>query len=223
MTAMLELRAVGKRYRRGSETVHALRGVDFQLAAGEVVALVGPSGSGKTTLLGVVCGWERPDDGEVAWSPSLPAADGAALGWGDLAIVPQALGLIEELTVAENVALPARLDGRRDPAGAAARTAYLLERFGLAHLAGRLPAETSLGEQQRAAVARALLLEPRLIVADEPSAHQDAGWAGVVFAALREAAGAGAACLMATHDPEGLAFADRVAGMADGALGPGPA
>jgi ABC-type lipoprotein export system ATPase subunit len=213
---VVALRAVSKRYRRGSETVHALRDVHLTLSGGEVVALAGPSGSGKTTLLGVVCGWETPDDGELTWSARLPARNGAELGWGELAVVPQALGLIEELTVRENVALPARLGGHP---GATARTGELLERFGLAHLAGRLPGETSLGEQQRAAVARALLLRPALIVADEPSAHQDAGWAGVVFAALREAARAGATCLVATHDPGGLAFADRVVAMADGALG----
>jgi putative ABC transport system ATP-binding protein len=215
MTLLVEAAEVGKTYRRGAERVEALRGVSLSLEPSQVTALVGPSGSGKTTLLAVLCGWERPDEGDLRWAPELGTGGGGAPAWGELAMVPQALGLIEDLTVAENVALPARLAGRRADQ---ARAAELLERFGLEKLARRLPAETSLGEQQRTAVARALLLGPALIVADEPSAHQDAGWARVVFGALADAADEGAACLIATHDPEGLAFADRVLEMEDGRL-----
>jgi ABC-type lipoprotein export system ATPase subunit len=221
---LLEARALAKTYRRGPERVHALRGVDLALYPGELVALVGPSGSGKSSLLGILAGWEPPDTGQLTWSvdPGLPGTAGGggrgAPGWGELATVPQALGLLDDLTVRENVALPVRLRlGRRRATDG--RTEELLGLFGLAELADRPPSETSLGQQQRAAVARALVLTPQLVLADEPSAHQDAAWVHDVFAALRQVVhDRGAACLVATHDPDALAFADRVLHLADGQL-----
>jgi ABC-type lipoprotein export system ATPase subunit len=212
---LLEARGLDKSYRRGAERVHAVAGVDLALFPGELVALVGPSGSGKSSLLGLLAGWEPPDAGELAWAP---AAAGGAPGWSELATVPQALGLLEDLTVRENVALPVRLRlGRRR--ATEGRTEELLGLFGLAELADRSPSETSLGQQQRAAVARALVLTPQLVLADEPSAHQDAAWVHDVFAALRQVVhDRGAACLVATHDPDALQFADRVLHLADGQL-----
>ena len=221
MDPLIEVAGVSKWYRRGAEQVHALREVGFALHPGELVALVGPSGSGKSSLLGVLCGWDRPDEGKLVWSSELGAADGALLGWSELAVVPQALGLVEELSVRENVALPVRLASRsaRRPAGAhPGRAEELLEAFGLAALADRSPGETSLGQQQRAAVARALVLEPRVVLADEPSAHQDSAWVHDVFSQLRGVAQAGAACLVATHDPDALRFADRILSLDDGRL-----
>ena len=222
---LVEAAGVSKRYRRGAEEVHALREVGFALYPGELVALVGPSGSGKSSLLGVLCGWDLPDEGKLVWASELGVADGASLSWSELAVVPQALGLVEELSVRENVALPVRLasrSARRPPpparAARAARADELLEAFGLAELANRSPRETSLGQQQRAAVARALVLEPRLVLADEPSAHQDSGWVHDVFSRLRAVAQAGAACLVATHDPDALKFADRILELDDGRL-----
>lgn len=218
---LVEVDGVSKRYRRGAEEVHALREVGFALYPGELVALVGPSGSGKSSLLGVLCGWDLPDQGKLVWSSGLGAAGGADLTWSELAVVPQALGLIEELSVRENVTLPARLasrSGRGVPCAGAARADELLEAFGLGALADRSPGETSLGQQQRAAVARALVLEPRLVLADEPSAHQDAVWVHDVFWKLRAVAQAGAACLVATHDPDALRFADRILALGDGRL-----
>lgn len=213
---LLEVEGVSKRYRRGAEEVHALRDVGFALYPGELVALVGPSGSGKSSLLGLLCGWDRPDQGKLVWSTAFAAADGAELPWSELSVVPQALGLVEELSVRENVALPVRLAAR--PAGPAARTEELLEAFGLGALADRSPRETSLGQQQRAAVARALVLDPRLVLADEPSAHQDSAWVHDVFSRLRTVAETGAACLVATHDPDALRFADRILSLDDGRL-----
>lgn len=162
----------------------------------------------------MLAGWEPPDAGELSWAA--PAAPGGP-AWSELATVPQALGLLDDLTVRENVALPVRLRlGRRATGG---RTEELLGLFGLAELADRSPSETSLGQQQRAAVARALVLTPQLVLADEPSAHQDAAWVHDVFAALRQVVhDRGAACLVATHDPDALAFADRVLRLADGEL-----
>jgi ABC-type lipoprotein export system ATPase subunit len=219
---LVEVAGVSKRYQRGVEEVHALREVGFALYPGELVALVGPSGSGKSSLLGVLCGWDLPDQGKLAWWSGFGSAAGADLAWSELAVVPQALGLVEELSVRENVALPVRLasrSGRRAPPRAGtARADELLEAFGLGALADRSPRETSLGQQQRAAVARALVLTPRLVLADEPSAHQDSVWVHDVFSQLRTVAQAGAACLVATHDPDALAFADRILALEDGRL-----
>ena len=211
---LLEARGLDKTYRRGAERVHALRGIDLALFPGELVALVGPSGSGKSSLLGVLAGWEPPDAGQLTWA----ASGRGAPGWAELATVPQALGLLDDLAVRENVALPVRLSlGRRR--ATEGRTEELLGLFGLAELADRSPSETSLGQQQRAAVARALVLTPQLVLADEPSAHQDAAWVHDVFAALRQVVhDRGAACLVATHDPDALRFADRVLYLADGEL-----
>ena len=123
---------------------------------------------------------------------------------------------MDELTVRENVEYPARLAGElHDRRGL---IDDLLEVLGLARLQRRFPRETSLGEQQRTAVARAVVLGPTLILADEPTAHQDAGWAAALFRTLAVAAVAGSACLVATHDLDVLATVDRTLHMADGRL-----
>jgi putative ABC transport system ATP-binding protein len=209
-----------KAYRRGPEVVHALDEVDLRLEAGRLVGLMGRSGSGKTTLLTVLAGWETPDAGAVVWEggPERPLAD---LPWSDVAVLPQKFGLMEELTVRENVEYPARLAGRLDEL--ANRVDHLLDALGLAELAGRPPAETSVGQQQRTALARALVLRPRLLLADEPSGHQDAGWAHEVFRILQGAAAEGTCCLVATHNEEIRPYLDVVHTMANGKLDRAPA
>ena len=93
---LLEVEGISKRYRRGAEEVHALREVGFALYPGELVALVGPPGSGTSTLLAVLCGWDLPDQGKLIWSTAFGAADGAEVAWSELAVVPQALALLED-------------------------------------------------------------------------------------------------------------------------------
>ena len=163
---LLRARGLDKSYRRGAETVRALRGVDIDVDSGEIVAVAGVSGSGKTTLLAVLCSWERPDAGSVEHD------DGPVetLPWSSLAVVPQALGLLEDLDVADNIALPAML-AKLARVDRAQRCQQLSERFQIDHLARRFPAQTSLGEQQRCAVARALVLQPALVLADEDTAR----------------------------------------------------
>ena len=205
-----------KRYSRGVETVSALAGVDLQVDAGEFVALVGPSGSGKSTLLALLCGWETADEGELSYLGPLGDRRPDTFGWRDLALVPQALGLVTDLSLADNVLLPARLRGvsaTEEP-----RARELLADFGLDHLADRYPHQASLGEQQRVAVARALLLRPAVLLADEPTAHQDRGHADGLLDAVVEAARSGAAVLIATHDELAWARADRVLSMRDGVV-----
>jgi ABC-type lipoprotein export system ATPase subunit len=223
VTAPLVVEAVGlrKSFRRGPEQICALRGATLTLRTGELLALVGPSGSGKTTLLNLLCGWEPPDAGRLTWAGSGQQTQLGSvaneLTWDQLAIVPQSLGLIEELSVAENVELPLWLAGRLQRSDHA-EVGTLLVRFGLARHADRLPVELSLGERQRAALARAMVLTPRLLLADEPTAHQDADWARVVLDALRWLTRRGSCCLIATHSEEFLTLMDRVLTIRDGEL-----
>jgi ABC-type lipoprotein export system ATPase subunit len=179
-------RGLTKTYRRDAEDVHALREVNLELYGGELVALVGPSGSGKSTLLNVLCGWEQPDHGSLQWTEGVAGRSAADLAWAELALVPQALGLLDDLTLAENILLPAR--------------------------------QASLGEQQRCCAARALLLRPALLLADEPTAHQDAAWTDVLFTEFRDLLRAGSTCLIATHNPQTWGYADRILSMQDGEL-----
>lgn len=212
---LLEVHGVSKSFRRGPEEVHALRDVTFSVGAGEITTLLGPSGSGKSTLLAVLAGWERPDAGAVVWCDGGPPP--AERLWSDLAVLPQTLGLLEELSVRENVELPLRLRGVRG--GGHDRVEGFLRYLGLDHLADRMPSEVSIGEQQRAALARALLLAPRLFLADEPIGHQDESWAKVVLRTIKLAARKGTACLIATHNQEALAIAEVSLSIRDGAVG----
>jgi putative ABC transport system ATP-binding protein len=211
LPTLLQVRDVSKSYRRGDEVVHAVEHATLDVDQGEVMALVGRSGSGKTTLLNLIGGWEDPDGGAIVWAT--PPADRIPR-WADVAMLPQRLGLVDELNVRANIEYPARLSGRLTDVGE--RVEQLLEDLGLAGLADRFPRETSVGEQQRTALARALVLGPRLVLADEPTGHQDEGWGRAVYEALRRQAADGTTCVVATHDPAAARHCDRVVMMADG-------
>jgi ABC-type lipoprotein export system ATPase subunit len=172
--------------------VRAVSDASLEVRAGQLAVIVGRSGSGKSTLLMLLGGWAAPDGGTTGGLQSR--------AWADLAYVPQRFGLVPELTVAENVALPAR--------GMADSGEGLLARLALAGLQDRYPAEISIGQQQRVAVARALVLGPRLLLVDEPTSHQDRESAELVWSALSDAAAAGTACLVATHEPDARLRAD---------------
>ena len=178
--------------------------------------LVGRSGSGKTTLLNVIAGWEQADAGTTERPEGRAGARSGIPGWDELAVVPQKLGLFDELTVRENLEYPARLRGRLEELRG--RVDELMEDLGIAHLAARYPKETSLGEQQRTTVARALVLAPTLVLADEPTGHQDAVSERRVLEAFGRAAADGASCLIATHNVALAPRLDRVLEMADGRL-----
>lgn len=210
--AVVEVRNVSKSYRRGDEVVHALQDVSVGLATGEVVGLVGRSGSGKTTLLNVIAGWESPDEGRVGWSGGEEME--SLLAWSDVSVLPQKLGLLDELSVRSNIEYPARLVGKIDDTRG--YVDELLEDLGLAHLQMRYPKETSVGEQQRTALARSLVLAPRLVLADEPAGHQDRSFSNRIFEVLRKAAGRGTCCLVATHNEELAGYLDRIVTMTDG-------
>jgi putative ABC transport system ATP-binding protein len=217
---LLELTDITKTYTRGSEIVHAVEHASLTLETGKVLGLMGRSGSGKTTLLNIAAGWEQPDGGSIRWfdesGKALPERPQGRLPWKDVAVVPQKLGLIEELSVRENIEYPARLEGTLEEHRT--RVDELISLFGLEDLAERVPNETSVGQQQRVALARALVLSPRLLLADEPSGHQDARWVNDVFKALKGAADAGTCCLIATHNEEVAGFFDRIYSMSEGRL-----
>jgi len=211
---VVETRSLTKSYRHGDDNVRAVREASLSLRRGELGVLLGRSGSGKSTLLTLVAGWQEPDRGELLWSGRPPAP--ADRSWARLGYLPQRFGLIPELTVRENVELPLRLAGTRRES--ADRVDALLERLGLDELAHRRPPESSIGQQQRTALARALVLGPSLLVIDEPSSHQDAGWHDVVWAVLAEAAANGTACLAATHELEAARYATRVWQVVEGVV-----
>lgn len=211
-TTVVTGRAITKSFRRDAEIVHALRGVDIDVESGRILGITGASGSGKSTLLAVLCGWEKPDDGTVEHV----GGSVASLPWAELAIVPQTLGLLDDLPALENVLLPARLINRNHEY--AERAVELMTRLGLDHLQDRFSDQVSLGEQQRIAIARALLLQPRLILADEPTAHQDHGWADVALSLIREHAENGGASVLVSHHAQALEHADRLLTMRDGVL-----
>jgi ABC-type antimicrobial peptide transport system, ATPase component len=200
------MKSVSKSY--GPLTV--LRDLNLDVPVGQKVAIIGPSGSGKTTLLNIAAGWQRPTHGTV------DAPGGDHPDWGEVAVLPQQLGLMDELTVRENIEYPARL-GRR-LAERADLVDDLIDALGLSGFQRRHPKEISLGEQQRTALARALVLTPRLLIADEPTAHQDAAWAQAMLDVVSGAAAGGTCCLVATHDTALTTHAQRTLTMADGRI-----
>ena len=218
---LLELRDVHRSYGTGPARVVALVGVTLSVAAGELVAVMGPSGSGKSTLLHVAGGLDTPDEGTVAVDgldlTTLDRTRLAAVRRRAVGYVFQELNLISTLTLAENVALPLELDGARR--GAAREQAVAaLDAVGVGQAADRFPDEVSGGQRQRAAIARALVGERRVLLADEPTGALDSVTAHDVMAVLRARVDTGAAGLLVTHDPRTAAWADRVVFLQDGSL-----
>ena len=211
---------IEKEYRVGPEIVRVLRGATVGVGVGEVVALVGASGVGKSTLLHVLGTLDRPTGGHVRWC----GEDLFARGEGglvrfrrdEIGFVFQFYNLLGEMTALENTMLPALLS-RRPSREARAQAAEALAEVGLADRVRHRPGELSGGEQQRVAVARALINRPRLILADEPTGNLDPKTSEVIFDLfLRLAAERHLAFLVATHNPELARRADRVYRLVEG-------
>ena len=197
-----------------------LDGVELDVDADEVVAVLGRSGSGKSTLLHLLGGLDRPDAGEIVLAGQRLDEPGPARA-GPQPAAPcrlrvSVLSSVEELSGAENVLLPARLPGAAP--GGERRGRRLIDELGLDAVAGHLPHELSGGEQQRFAIARALVNDPELVLADEPTGNLDAESGAVVLALLRDLPGR--AVVIVTHEPEAAALADRVLRLSDGRLAP---
>lgn len=221
---VLRARGLAKQVGTGRARQQILRGVDLDVAAGEMVAVLGRSGSGKSTLLNLLGGLDRPDGGRIAVAgEELTGAGERALDrirLRRIGFVFQAFQLIEELTGEENVLLAARLPGA--PAGGRRRAASLIARLGVASVAGHRPHELSGGEQQRFAIARALVNDPVLVLADEATGNLDETSASTVIATLGELADEGRAVVLVTHEAQSAAAADRVLHLAEGQLRTAP-
>jgi putative ABC transport system ATP-binding protein len=205
----------------GREVISILRGVSFELYRGEMVALMGPSGSGKSTLLGIVAGLDRPTSGEVILDGTeigdLPESRLAALRARKVGMVFQAYNLIPTLTALENVQLPLYVPGHNghDPE----RARKLLAEVGLSHRLSHRPSQLSGGEQQRVAVARALVADPPLLIADEPTGNLDSETGATLMELLLDLRRQlGTTVLLATHNDAIAGRADRILRLRDGRL-----
>jgi putative ABC transport system ATP-binding protein len=217
---VIELVGVEKTYRMGRVDYLALRGVDLEIGAGELVAIVGPSGSGKTTILNLVAGIDRPTSGSVT-------VDGLridGLGEEELAVwrgehvgvVFQFFQLLPTLSALENAVLPLDFARRGSKRERFERARHNLDLVGLADKADHLPAELSGGEQQRVAIARALAADPKLVVGDEPTGNLDSVTAGEMFDLFRRLNEEGKTVVYVTHDRELAMRAHRTISIRDG-------
>jgi ABC-type lipoprotein export system ATPase subunit len=217
---VVRARAVTKTFGTGRAARTVLRGADLDVAAGELVAVVGRSGSGKSTLLHVLAGLDRADSGtiEIAGGrvDGVRDAQLTALRARAIGFVFQFFHLVPELTGEENVLLPTRVRGSSN--GGPSRARELIDRLDLRDVARSLPHELSGGEQQRFAIARALVNDPPVVLADEPIGNLDPVSGAVVLSLLRGVADDGRAVAMVTHQPEAAAIADRVLRLEDGRL-----
>ena len=220
---LLSAEAVSRVFATGAGEVHALTDVSMTVTKGELVVVRGPSGSGKTTLLNLLGGLDRPTRGRVLLGDgrelsALPEKEVLAVRRSRIGYVFQSFGLIPVLSAEENVEIPLRLL-ETDPAERQARVTAALELVGLAGHARQRPYELSGGQQQRVGIARALVAEPDILIADEPTGQLDSATAATIMDLISELTHArGLAAVVSTHDPVLMARADRVVELHDGAL-----
>ena len=218
---MIQLQDLSRTYASDEIETTALGGIDHAVEAGEFVAIMGPSGCGKSTLLNIIGTIDRPTDGRYLFEGAdiarAPEAELAKLRRDRLGFVFQSFNLIDELTIAENVALglayrtmPAR--EKKD------RVAAAMDRVGIAHRQRHHPHQLSGGQQQRAAIARAIVGEPRLILADEPTGNLDTENGAQVMDILGQLNAEGATIVMVTHSPSHADIAKRTVHMLDGRI-----
>jgi putative ABC transport system ATP-binding protein len=218
---IVEATGLERSYQTGATRVDALAGLTFEVRRGEFVAVMGPSGSGKSTLLNVLAGLERPTGGRVM-------VDGVDLGTldedglaryrrGNVGIVFQAFNLLPRYRVVDNVAFPLLFAGL-PIAERERRASAILERLGMAPRAGHRPSQLSGGEMQRAAIARALVTDPALLLADEPTGNLDSANGEAMLALFEELHARGQTIVLVTHDAAIAARAQRVVHMRDGKM-----
>ncbi len=220
--AMLELTDITKEYRVGEQAVRALDGISLRIESGEFTSIIGPSGSGKSTLLHLLGALDTPDSGSIRFR-------GEEIGGLDderqsefrrhrVGFIFQFFNLLPTLTAWENVAIPKLLDGT-GLRKAKPRALELLDLVGLGERAAHRPAELSGGQMQRVAVARALIMDPPLILADEPTGNLDSKTGASILKLLGDIAGNGNSVVMVTHDMGAVEYCDRVITLRDGQIG----
>jgi len=221
MPALIELSAIERVFHLGDSEVHALRHLDLRIDAGEYVAVMGPSGSGKSTLLNLLGLLDHPNAGSYHLEgrdvTTLSPVEQARVRSERIGFVFQSFHLVPRLTAAENIALPMTLAGI-DPAQRRARVAQALDDYGLANRASHRPDQLSGGQRQRVAIARATIMQPALILADEPTGNLDRATGEEVLRLLEELNGRGVSLIVVTHDAALGARARRQLLMEDGEL-----
>lgn len=221
MTIAVEARELSKSYDDQGAEVFALQDVDLEVDEGEFVAVMGPSGSGKSTLLHLLGALDAPTSGDVlvAGRPlaSLSKTELATLRRDQIGFVFQFFNLIPSLSVAENISLPCIAAGDR-PGGYEERLAELLDLTGLSDKRDRYPTQISGGEQQRVAVARALIRQPAVVLADEPTGNLDTKTGDALLDLFAACHKVGQTIVLVTHDPKVASAADRVLFMRDGSF-----
>ncbi len=219
---MIDLRGVTKAYETAAGPFWALKGIDLQVGRGDFVSVVGKSGSGKSTLINMFTGIDHPSDGQVivAQTPIRQLNEGQMAEWRgrNMGIVFQFFQLLPTLTILENVMLPMDLAQTYSEAERAERALALLEQVQMADDAHKFPSTVSGGQQQRAAIARALANDPPILVADEPTGNLDSRAADTVFRLFHELAAEGKTILMVTHDDELARRVPRTITLADGLI-----
>jgi putative ABC transport system ATP-binding protein len=221
MTQAIEARGLKKSYATSGSVVRALDGIDIDVESGAFVAVMGPSGSGKSTLLHVLGALDTADEGEVRLAgrslTGLSCKELALIRRHEVGFVFQFFNLVPVLTAEENALLPATLDGG-GPEHARARLEVLFAMLDITEQRDKLPAQLSGGEQQRAAIARALINDPAVVLADEPTGNLDRASGDHVMSLLRRLHDDGKTVVVVTHDPGVASFADRVVFVRDGKI-----
>jgi putative ABC transport system ATP-binding protein len=219
---VVQVKDVVKSFPVGDGEITILKGISFEVKNGEFVMIVGPSGNGKSTLLNMITGIDRPTDGEVFVTGrevhNMDENDLAVWRGETVGIIFQFFQMLPSLTLLQNVVLPMDFVGKNSPQERRERAMHLLETVGLGDQAHKLPGMVSGGQQQRAAIARALANDPPLLIGDEPTGNLDTRTAGDVFDLFSELVDQGKTMLMVTHDRELAKRVPRVVEIVDGEI-----
>ena len=216
---ILVARGLNKEYRRGSEKVHALRNADFAIEEGEFISIVGPSGSGKSTLLQLLGLLETPTSGSINLAGTeaggLPERDLVRLRRKNIGFVFQQFLLLPTLNVKENIELPLLFNGRSAPQD---KIGGIMDTLGLEKREKHLPHQLSGGEMQRVSIGRALVNEPKILMADEPTGNLDSATSERIYGLFRKLNDTGLSLIVVTHNMELAAMAHRVVRLKDGEI-----
>lgn len=219
---MLELKSVHKIYRTEDVETTALNGISLQVELGEFVAVMGPSGCGKSTLLNIIGMLDTPTSGAYHFNGENVAgyseAKLAKIRKANIGFIFQSFNLIDELTVRENIELALLYHDGVSAKERKERAAHVMDKMGISHRAGHMPSQLSGGQQQRVAVARALVVKPKLILADEPTGNLDTAHGEEVMRMLKDLNEEGTTVLMVTHDESHACYAGRTVHLLDGAV-----